>query len=506
MSAQAPRDAASLLAPPLTLRTRLAYGVGAASTGIKTRSFTAFLLIFYNQAVGMPPAMVASVILIATIYDSVVDPIVGQVSDNFRSRWGRRHPFMYASAIPLAVGFYLLWNPPEGASNSYLFGHLLVCLLVVRTFDTFFELPNAALGPELAPAYNDRTKLISWRKAFETCGGLIMVLAGYRYFMAESGGGITERAGYSSYALVASIIIFTVIMLSATGTHDRIQYLKQPPKRKLSIGGMFKEIGATLSNASFVFLAIAGMIYMAAIGARAAMEVYFYLYFWAFSQEQIAFLTIIQVPGSLLGVLIAPLLADRLGKKRATLLVWFSAMAVTLTPLVLRVANILPPNDHWIVFPVLAIENVVTQVLLIAGAVLVPAMIADIVEDSELKTGRRSEGLLFSADNLFRKFVSGLGVFVAGLVLSAVGFDLKTPVGSVADSQLDKLALLYVPIYGGLILIAMVFVSRYRISREQHEDNLRQLAAIRAEAELLPSEAETSGPIPRETRPSPVHP
>ncbi len=440
MTSTAPADIASVLPPPLSFRTRLAYGIGSASTGIKTRSFTAFLLIFYNQAIGLPPAMVASVILIATIYDSIVDPIIGQISDNFRSRWGRRHPFMYAAALPLALGFYFLWNPPEGLSHAQLFAYMLTCLLVVRTFDTFFELPSVALGPELAPEYNERTKLISWRKAFETCGGLLMVLAGYRYFMAESTGGVTERDGYASYSIVAAAIIFVVILVSAAGTHDRIQYLRQPPKRKLTPLAMFREIGATLSNASFVFMAIAGMIYMAAIGARAALEVYFYLYFWGFNQDQIAILTIAQVPGSLIGVLIAPVLVSWWGKKRATLWTWFAAMVVTLLPLALRVTDILPGNDHWIVFPVLLVENVTTQILLIAGAVLIPSMIADIVEDSELKTGRRSEGLLFAADNLFRKFVSGIGVFVAGLVLSAVGFTMKTPLGSVSQHQLDMLA------------------------------------------------------------------
>jgi len=504
----ASQDPASAIAPPLTLKTRLAYGIGAASTGIKTRSFTAFLLLFYNQAVGLPPAMVASVILIATIYDSIMDPLIGQVSDNFRSRWGRRHPFMYAAALPLAVGFYMLWNPPEWMSHGQLFAYMLTCLLVVRTFDTFFELPNVALGPELAPAYNERTKLISWRKAFETCGGLLMVLAGYRYFMAESNGGVTERSGYSEYALVAAAIIFVVILVSAAGTHDRIKYLRQPPTRKLTLLGSLREIGATLNNASFIYIAIAGMIYMAAIGARAALEVYFYLYFWAFDQAQIAILTIVQVPGSLLGVIIAPILAGWLGKKRATLLVWCSAMVVTLLPLALRVVDILPGNDHWIVFPVLLVETVVTQILLIAGAVLVPSMIADIVEDSELKTGRRSEGLLYSADNLFRKFVSGIGVFVAGLVLSVVGFSMKTPPGSVSESQLDTLALLYIPIYGGLILIAMFFVSRYRISKEQHDDNLRRLSEIYTKAQMLPAESELPDdkPLPRETRPNPVRP
>lgn len=506
MSSNAP---ATGVRPPLSLRTKVLYGLGAASTGIKTRSFTAFLLIFYNQVMGLPPAMVSMAIMFATLYDSFVDPIVGQVSDNFRSRLGRRHPFMYAAAAPLSIAFLLIWNPPSGLTDGQLFAWLLTLLIIVRTFDTFFELPNAALGPELAPQYNERTKLISWRKAFETSAGLLMVLAGYRIFMPENkdgGGGIIDGAGYGLYGLTAAIIIFGVILASAAGTHGQIKYLKAPPARRLTIVTTFKEMVATLSNHAFMVMAVAGMIYMAAIGARAAMEVYFYLYFWDFSQGQIAILTLASVPGSLVGVMLAPVLVNWMGKKKAVLTVWFSSMVITLTPLLLRVLDILPGNESPIVFPVLLVETVLTQILLIAGAVLVPAMISDIVEDSEVKTGRRSEGLLFSADNLFRKFVSGIGVFVAGLVLTAVGFSSKAERGTVPESVLDHMAALYIPVYGGFILVAMAFVFMFRIDKDKHEENLRHLREVAAAAEMPPSEQDTGSdiPLPKATRPAEI--
>src|SRR5688572_27798924 len=103
--------------PPVGLATILLYGVGASSSGIKMRALSSFLLIFYNQTMGLTPATVALAITLITVFDAIVDPVVGFASDRLTSRWGRRHPFMYASAVPIAAAFWFLWNPPDGLGD-----------------------------------------------------------------------------------------------------------------------------------------------------------------------------------------------------------------------------------------------------------------------------------------------------------------------------------------------------------------------------------------------------
>src|SRR5690349_22901849 len=103
---------ATLLSGAVDLRTRLFYGFGSIAYGIKDNGFRALLLIYYNQVVGLPANLVALAIMIALVVDSVFDPIIGQISDTWHSKWGRRHPFMYFAAIPSALSFLLLWNPP----------------------------------------------------------------------------------------------------------------------------------------------------------------------------------------------------------------------------------------------------------------------------------------------------------------------------------------------------------------------------------------------------------
>src|SRR5205807_1619736 len=102
------------------LRTRWAYAAGAIAFGVKNTGLTAFLLIFYNQVVGLPPYLVGLAITISLVIDAVSDPAIGLISDRWRSKWGRRHPFMYASAVPAAVCFLFLWFPPHGWSQTML--------------------------------------------------------------------------------------------------------------------------------------------------------------------------------------------------------------------------------------------------------------------------------------------------------------------------------------------------------------------------------------------------
>ena len=108
----------------LTLGDKLLYGVGATASGVKARGLSAFLMLFYNQVMGLPAAWVGGAIMVALIFDAVVDPLVGQFSDHLRSPWGRRHPFMYASAVPLALALFLLWSPPGSWSKEALIAYM----------------------------------------------------------------------------------------------------------------------------------------------------------------------------------------------------------------------------------------------------------------------------------------------------------------------------------------------------------------------------------------------
>ena len=121
--------------PPIGWLTKTLYATGAAANQIKAASLSMLLLLFYNQVVGLDPRVVSSAILITMFVDSFVDPTIGQISDNFRSKLGRRHPFMYFAAFPVSITFFLIWNPPMHWSHGAIFAWMLTCLLILRAFD-----------------------------------------------------------------------------------------------------------------------------------------------------------------------------------------------------------------------------------------------------------------------------------------------------------------------------------------------------------------------------------
>jgi glycoside/pentoside/hexuronide:cation symporter, GPH family len=194
---------------------------------------TSVLMLFFNQVVGLPAAWVGAAIMVTLIVDAICDPLIGEWSDHTRSRWGRRHPFMYASAVPAAAAFYFLFDPPLGWSRSSLLIYMAAMLVTVRVLLSLYEIPSSALGPELTYDYDQRTSLVSSRFFFGTLGGAAISVLALQVFLRKDAThplGLLNRAGYGETALVAGIAIFLSIMISCLGTHRFIASVIQEPK------------------------------------------------------------------------------------------------------------------------------------------------------------------------------------------------------------------------------------------------------------------------------------
>ncbi len=469
--------------PPLGLRTKILYGLGAVAFGVKDNGFSFFLLLYYNQVLGLPQSWVGLGIMLALVADAVFDPVVGYLSDHLHSRWGRRHPFLYASAIPVAVAYWFLWNPPTGLSQEALFAYFLVIAVLVRIFIAMNEIPSASLVPELTDHYDERTSILSHRFFFGWWGGLGMTVLAYAVFLQPDAShpvGVLNPAGYGGYGLVASLIMFAAILVSAVGTHASIPYLKRPSvKRDVGVAGAFRELAETLSNRSFLALFCASIFGAMAGGLIAALAIYINTYFWELTSSQISLLVLGYFVSAVLAVAIAPGLSRRIGKKRAAILTSLAAILIGPAPVVLRLLGVFPPNGSPSLLPVLFVFGIATVALMIMSGILTSSMVADIVEDSEVTTGRRSEGVFVAANSFVLKAVSGIGIFASSLLLGVIGFPQDAKPGQVDPEVVHRLGLVYAPTIVVLYLIALAFLATYRISRTTHEDNLRRLAAAR---------------------------
>ena len=178
---------------------------GVPTSGIISNGIDYFLFFFYSQVVGLSAALTGLALAIALAFDALSNPLIGYVSDNWRSRLGRRHPFMYASILPLTVLYVTVWYPPGNASSQgLLFGYLLTVLIFLRLSMAMFDVPVRTMVAELTPDYDERTRIGSLPISVSWFIGSVMTIAMYSIWLkdsAEHTHGQTNIVGYQQAAV-----------------------------------------------------------------------------------------------------------------------------------------------------------------------------------------------------------------------------------------------------------------------------------------------------------------
>jgi Na+/melibiose symporter-like transporter len=467
-------DAAGRARPMATTSTKALYSFGSIAFGIKDNAFAQFLLVFYSQVLGVPAGDVGAALMIAMMVDAICDPIIGHVSDHWRSRLGRRHPFMYFAAIPVAITFYLLWNPPHWAGNA-LFYYLIAFAILVRASVSLYEIPSSALLPEFTRNYDERTSFAAYRYYFGWLGSIGMQALIWLVFFRYEGAQL-QRAGYEHYGLVGAIFMLIAILVSAAGTHRHIpSFAPPPPPRKTSLRETFREMWATLSNRSLVMLLLASTCTAGASSISVALSVYFMTFFWEFTRAQIISFVIGSFLAASLASLFAPKIARRYGKRNTAFGMFAINTVVIVTPFLLRGADLFPRNGTALLFGTMFVFGLCEVLVRSMGMISTISMVADCVEDSQVRTGRRSEGLVFSAMPFIQKFSSGIGAFIAGQILVFAAFPVGIRVDEVDRETLFKLAFTFVSVIAFIKIVGLVFVWQYKITRESHAANLARL-------------------------------
>ena len=392
--------------PQSQLAIRLYYGLGAVAYGVKDNGFSYFLLLYYNQVLGLPAAWVGSAILTALVVDAFSDPIVGYMSDNLHSRLGRRHPFMYISAVPVALAYFFLWHPPV-LGHRALFVYLVVLAILVRTTITLFEIPNSSLVAELTDDYDERTTMLSYRFFFGWWGGLTMAIAAYFVFLKSTPQypiGQLNLLGWRHYGMTATIVIFSAILISAIGTHPQIPHLKQPPpKLPFDAPRIAREMKETLSNHSFLVLFISAIFAAMAAGLSTSLNIYFGTYFWELTPRQLGILALGPFFSSAVALVAAPRISMTIGKKRGTLLIFGLATVGAPLPIALRLVNLMPSNNSPALLPVLFVLTTIEVALIVIASILISSMVADVVETASFKPAAARRGSSSRHADSFKK-------------------------------------------------------------------------------------------------------
>lgn len=470
-------------APRLGRGVKLSYGLGAVAQGVSRVALSTTLVNFYLVGVvGLKPAVVGLLILASLVIDALIDPLIGRASDRLRSPWGRRHPFMYASALPVAIAIAFLWRRPEGLSGEALAAYVLTMLVFVRVAHGLYLIPSDALVPELAPDYHERTSLISYRGLFGFVGAGAVGFLAHAVFLRKDAShplGQYDPAAYANFGLTAAILVFVAILVSSLATHRFIPQLRQPPPGRRTLAETVREIAATLGDRSLLVVMAAGLFSGVAAGMTASLGEFMHYYFWGLTPQVAAVIGVFAAPGVIVGVMLAPWASRRLDKKRTMMTVFFLSIFVGVIPPVLRLAGVVRPGSPLIP-PILVVDHFIAGALGVMGLVIVGSMVADVAEEAAVRTGVRSEGLLFAVNGLLPKITAGVGALIGDLMLQGAHVPVGAAAGAaglVTPQVMERLVLMALPAGAALHLIAVGLLAFYRIDRSAHEAHLEALGA-----------------------------
>ena len=474
-----PAPAAPAATPPLGLGLRVGYGMGALTYGVSTTVLAgAVLQLYFNQVVGLPAAWVGAAIMVTILIDSVTDPMIGAFSDGLRTRFGRRHLLMYASAAPSALGIWAMWHAPQALGPAGLLAFMVGMLLFVRIATSFFDIPARALAPELAPGYHERTALLAWRFVFLISGATAINAILFQVFLREDASnptGVLNQDRYEAFGLFAAVLIFVVVIASTAATHHRIRHLHVPPSERRSVGQLFGDLKTGLMQPKLILLQLATFLNGFGGGIHFGLLAYIYLNFWGLKSQEMGYILLTAPLGALICLMLGPRVSARIGKRPFMMACYLGWLISYLAPFTARALGLMPAGDASLTWQVLAAIEVFAGAFAYGTHLVLQSILTDAVDDVTVKTGRRSEGVLFAAFGLLDKWGAAVGAFAAGLILAVVGFPTRAIPGTVAPEIINALVLIAVPAIGGCNMVAMTLISRFRLDQAQHEANLEEL-------------------------------
>ena len=465
-----PPDAATPPTPPPLPRTqKLGYGFGGFISGFTLNAPNYLANPIYNLALGLNPVLIGVVIALSRFWDGITDPLFGYLSDNARTRWGRRKPFMLVGAIMLGVTFALMWWIPRGASDEFYFWWFLGTTLLFYTASSTFLSPWSALGIEMTKDYNERTVLNGYvgfcYKAVGMSYAWLFPLAQLAVFQDTLEGvryvGLACGTLLTLFALVPVFVVREKELATVAAKHK-----PQP---------FVASMRAVCSSPTFLKVSAVSVLTMTSLMTVSSLALYINIYH-VFGGNKLAAAKMAAYFGmwfNLLSILSIPLvtwLGRRLGKHRAIMLC-LGAISVSAVCKFFAYT----PAAPWAQFliPLLHAPG------LAAYIILLNSMTADLVDDDEYRTGQRREALLAAANHWLTKMGMSLSYIAAGLILSGTGFDAAKMIQDPETVLRMRLWFCGVPAVG--TLVALILLRGYPLTKARLDEIQAALAARRAE-------------------------
>jgi GPH family glycoside/pentoside/hexuronide:cation symporter len=386
----------------------VAYAAPALSSSFLFTAVSPYLLKYSTDVLLMAPATMGLLFGFSRFWDALTDPLVGHLSDRTHSRWGRRRPWLVASALPVALAYYAIWAPPESLVGDGLTLWMGAAIVAFYAAVTAFSVPYTALGAELSAGYHDRSRIFGAKAVGDQIG--ILAAAGSLLVMERA----TEpRVAAGCVATLAGVLMLGGILWAVAVLREPADHQGRGGSRPYaSFADVFRNRDARI---------LIGVFFLEMLGYNAFVTLLPYVTEY-----------ILETPGSTAYYLFAAILTTLvsvpawiwLSRRFGKIRVWSAALAVKLG--VFAGMALVGAGDWLLIGALTLVFGAATG----ASAVLGPSLKADVVDSDEAVTGERKEGTFFAAWGLAIKAAIGCAIVLSGFVLSATGFQpnaVQTP-------------------------------------------------------------------------------
>lgn len=459
----------------IKLKEKIGYGFGDMASSMFWKLFGSYLMIFYTDVFGLPAAVVGTLFLVTRVWDSAFDPIVGVVADRTHSRWGKFRPYLLFLAIPFSVIGVLTFVTPSFGDNGKLVYAYVTYSLMMMVYSAI-NVPYASLLGVMSDNPKERNTLSTYRMAFAYIGSfiaLLLFMPMVNFWSGHSKEIADQQQGWTLAVAVIAVMCALLFIGCFAFTRERVKALheKQAPLKE--------DLKDLWKNRPWWILLGAGVAALVFNSIRDGATVYYFKYFIVEEDFQTIsffgvsfvlsglYLSVGQI-ANIAGVILAAPVSNRIGKKQT----YMGSMAI---------ATVLSILFFWFDKDNLALIFTFQILISICAGSIFPllwSMYADCTDYSELKTGNRATGLIFSSSSMSQKFGWAIGSALTGWLLSYFGF-VANEVQQAEAIQGIKMFMSFLPAAG--TLLSIVFISMYPLSEKKMLEISAALKSRRAE-------------------------
>ena len=429
---------------------KVAYGLAGGSETIMANLIFVLAYPIYQAGWGIDARWIGLAVGIPRLWDALVDPLMGNISDNAKNRWGRRKPFIFFGAILTGIVCMLMWIPPANMGKMVIFGHFFICSILYFTCYTVFSIPYNALGYEMSQSYDGRTNIMSF-KLFFTClvGSLTLPLAFRMCFWFGS----DKITGVRIVGVIFGAIMIIFGVLPAFLCRERVCN-----QHKIVLSSAFK---STLKNK--LFLIACGITIFMVLGVYISLPLQYYVnmaYILPGNEvETSKYMMYNSYVWGIMGFISVPVI-NYFSRR-------YDKMIVLQVGLILIIAGQMltwfyyTPNKPYLQL----LNSVIVPSGMTCIWLLISSSIADICDLDELNTNRRREGMFGAVYNMAVKGGVAFTITVSGYVINWTGYHASLTVQSSETIFKIRLMIAFIPILFLSLALIMTFI--YPLSRQK---------------------------------------